>query len=121
MGLNKHEHIIFQDEVWNGHNTGEWIICDLGACTSNKQALLRILFEVTEDTHSPTCDFVVLKVREYNANLQEKFCDVNWDYYKKNEVECWTDDDGIIEYYIDYMWQEAKKVKVKITLENSIT
>ena len=119
--LNKHGYVLFEDWIYNDYNNeGTWIIADFGAYVSNKQSLVRMSMQIT-DKNIDGSEYVSLSVREYNGNYRTNYWgSTNYNNGDKIELQCYTDDDGIIEYKIEYGQSEIKKVKVKIVLENSI-
>jgi hypothetical protein len=120
-GLNKHGYTIFEEWIYaNYNNEGVWVTCDLGAYVSNKQSLIRVSIQVTNfDTDGS--EYVYFKIKEYNSNYKTNIqTAVQYNEGTKAELLCWTDDDGIIEYKIEYPQPEYKKVLIKLILENSI-
>lgn len=122
-GLNKHGYDIYNDWIWAGYNNeGSWQIVDLSDFTGNKQALIRILLEVTDYADDPL-DYAAVYIREHDASTDYKACATSYSECiagSKGEIECWTDDDGFIDMKLEQGAPEYKKVKIKVTLENSI-
>lgn len=118
--LNKHGYVIFDDWVSVGSNEGSWVRVDLGSYVSNKQSYVRISFEVTAYDTDDT-EFVTCRVREYLGNYKtERSVFIRYLDGLKGELDVWTDDNGEIEYKLEYGWAEIKRINVKIVLENSI-
>jgi len=120
-GLNKHGYTMFDGWVYVDYNNeGEWVQADLGSYVSNKQSLIRVSLQVL-DIDTDGSEYVSFAIREYNGNYTSNYQgSTSYNLGKKVELQCYTDDDGIIEYKIDYGWWESKKVRVVLILENSI-
>jgi hypothetical protein len=123
-GLNKHTYPLFNDWVYDGYNNeGEWVNFDLGALDGsldNKQSLVRISIQVIAiDTDGS--EYVTLRLREPNGNYRT-VTQVSTSYNEgtKGELLAWTDEDGFLDYMIEYGWWESKKVQVIVRIENSI-
>jgi hypothetical protein len=100
----KHNAIVFTGEmnISNAFSTtGIWNEIDLGGYCSNKLSKVLLYFEIIGGYDDLT-EYLRAKIRPKNAiNIQAQ--EVTTRYGDPiGVIECWTDDDGMIEWYSEY-------------------
>lgn len=114
MGINKNNAIVFSGEM-NINNafqtTGVWNELDLHSYTSNKLGKCLLYFEVIAINDDGTEPVECVLRPKGATNIQPigvstRYCSNNQSPETTREkigvVECWTDDDGKIEWYSTY-------------------
>jgi len=111
-GVNKNNAIVLTVDLDADTNYQTWQDLDLSAYTSNKLGKCLLHCEVLSGDEVSPSEWVNLKFRPKGETLtttQDTSC-----FYQTRigAVECWTDDNGFIQWYSDYGWPAATKTVV---------
>ena len=133
MGINKNNAIVFSGNLNRSNSfllTQTWNELDLSSYTSNKLGKCLLYFEVIGINDDGT-EFVTCRLRPKGAtnvppvNVSTRYCSDNQNPETTRQligvVECWTDDDGKIEWTSDYeQWFEYPNPNKTVTLQIKI-
>jgi len=118
MGINKNNAIIGTFELDADTNYQTWQDLDLSAYTSNKLGKCLLYCEILSGDEAEPSEIVNLKFRPKGENVKPQ--QVGFSYGEEiGVVECWTDDDGVLQWYSDYGWPAAIKtvtIQIKIMI-----
>lgn len=118
MGVNKNNAIVLAVDLDVETNYQTWQDLDLSAYTSNKLGKCLLYCEILSGDEAEPSESVLLKFRPKGENIKPQ--QVSFRYGEEiGVVECWTDDDGVLQWYSDYGWPAATKtvqIQVKIMI-----
>jgi hypothetical protein len=133
MGINKNNAIVFSGDVNRSNSfltTQTWNELDLSAYTSNKLGKCLLYFEVVgindDGTEIVSCDLRPKGATNIQPiSVSTRYCSDNQNPETTRDkigvVECWTDDDGFIEWRSNYeQWFESPDPNKTVTLQIKI-
>ena len=115
MGVNKNNAVVLTTDLDVSTNYQTWQDLDLSAYTSNKLGKCLLYCDILSGDEAIPSETVVLYFKPKGENV--KYQQVAFHYGEATgSVECWTDDDGILEWYSNYGWPTNKTVTIQIKI-----
>lgn len=118
MGVNKNNAIVLTTDLDADTNYQTWTDLDLSSYTSNKLGKCLLYCEILSGDETVPSESVNLKFRPKGENVRPQT--VVFRYGEEiGDVECWTDDDGVLQWYSNYGWPSSIKtvtIQIKIMI-----